>query len=52
MSKETFIGGDYLEFTGGNNLNYGKEGIENIGSKIIQTGEEKGVSYGIMVKHL
>jgi|GEM_PF-644176 len=47
MSKETFIGGDYLEFTGGNNLNYGKEGIENIGSKVIQVGVENGVIYGV-----
>lgn len=47
MSKETFIGGDYIETTGGNNLNYGKEGIENIGSQVIQNGIESGVSYGI-----
>ena len=46
MSKETFIGGDYIEFTGGNNLNYGKEGIENIGLQVIQNGVESGVSYG------
>ena len=47
MSKETFIGGDYIEFTGGNNLSYAKEEIINSSNRqIIQKGENGGVIYG------
>jgi len=46
MSKETYVEGDILEFTGGNNLSYAKEGIINSGSQVIQNGKENGVTYG------
>lgn len=46
MSKETFVGGDIIEFIGGKDLSYAKEEIINIGSQVIQNGKETGVSYG------
>lgn len=47
MSKETYVGGDILEWTGGNNLSYAKEEIINFSStQIIQKGENGGVIYG------
>lgn len=44
--KQTFVGGNILETTGGNNLSYAKDVIENVGSQVIQKGQESGVSYG------
>ncbi len=41
MSKETYVGGDIIETTGGNNLSYAKDIIENIGSQVIQDGKKK-----------
>jgi hypothetical protein len=46
MGKETFIGGDYLETTGGDNLNYGQQGIVNNGAQVVQDGKQNGVLYG------
>ena len=46
MSKTTIVEGDILEFTGGNNIVYGREGIENHAQKVMQIGKEKGVSHG------
>lgn len=46
MSKESFIGGDYIEFTGGDCKTFAKGSIINSGSQLIQIGIEKGVSYG------
>ncbi|KAF2342739.1 phospholipase effector Tle1 domain-containing protein [Flavobacterium tistrianum] len=46
MSKITIVEGDILEFTGGNNINYAREGIENHARKVKQIGKEKGVSHG------
>jgi len=46
MSKTTIVEGDILEFTGGNNINYAREGIENHARKVMQIGKEKGVSHG------
>ncbi|WP_292010907.1 hypothetical protein [Chryseobacterium sp.] len=46
MSKETYIEGDYIETTGGSNLNYAKQGIENTGSSVVQNGAQNGVTYG------
>jgi hypothetical protein len=47
MSKETYVGGDIIEWTGGNNLSFAKEEIINSSNKqIIQNGEENGVIYG------
>ncbi|MFC4414164.1 zinc metalloprotease [Kaistella carnis] len=47
MSKETYVGGDIIETTGGNNLSYAKDVIENIGLQVIQDGKTNGVFYGI-----
>lgn len=44
--KETYVGGDIIETTGGNNLSYAKENIENIGEQVIQNGKTNGVAYG------
>jgi hypothetical protein len=44
--KQTFVGGDIIETTGGNNLSYAKDVIENVGSQVIQQGKGSGVSYG------
>lgn len=46
MSKETFIGGDYIETTGGDTKIFSGESIFNASSqKVIQVGNENGVSY-------
>ncbi|UPZ14285.1 phospholipase effector Tle1 domain-containing protein [Flavobacterium humidisoli] len=47
MSKITIVQGDIIEFTGGNNIFYGREGIENSAERIIQGGKENGVTHGI-----
>ena len=48
MSKESFIGGDYIETTGGNNLNYAKGSITNSSLlQVTQTGKENGVTYNL-----
>lgn len=44
--KQTFVGGNIIETTGGNNLSYAKDVIENSASQVIQQGRERGVSYG------
>lgn len=44
--KQTFVGGNIIETTGGNNLSYAKDAIENTASQVIQQGKETGVSYG------
>lgn len=44
--KQTFVGGNIIETTGGNNLSYAKDTIENSASQVIQQGRERGVSYG------
>lgn len=44
--KQTFVGGNIVETTGGNSLSYARDVIENVGSQVIQKGQEKGVSYG------
>lgn len=47
MSKESFIGGDYIETTGVSTKIYSAEDIENTSNKYFaQKGEEEGVSYG------
>lgn len=46
MSKESFIGGDYIETTGGDNLNFAKGSITNSSLlQVAQNGKENGVSY-------
>ncbi len=45
MSKETYVGGDILEFIGGKDLSYAKGDIVNIGSQVIQNSKE-GIVYG------
>lgn len=46
MSKESFIGGDYIETTGGSTKVYAKENIENSSAKYFaQKGDDKGVAY-------
>lgn len=47
MSKESFIGGDYIETTGGSTKIFAKGFIENIGSQVIQDGKTNGIIYGI-----
>lgn len=47
MSKESFIGGDYIETTGGSSKTYAKGTIELSGSKIINNGKANGVSLGM-----
>ncbi|WP_347220026.1 hypothetical protein [Chryseobacterium sp.] len=44
--KETYVGGDIIETTGGNNLSYAKGNIENSGEQVIQNGKTNGVAYG------
>lgn len=45
MSKTTIVEGDIFEFTGGNNISYSKEGIENSASKVMQIGKTDGVTH-------
>jgi hypothetical protein len=45
MGKETYVEGDILEFTGGNNISYSREGIENSASKVMQMGKTDGVTH-------
>lgn len=45
--KQTFVGGNIVETTGGNNLSYAKDIIENGGSQVIQKGKDSGVTYGM-----
>ncbi|SUV52723.1 hypothetical protein [Bergeyella zoohelcum] len=47
MSKITIVGGNIIERIGGKDLSFARGEIINIGSSVIQTGKEKGVSYGI-----
>ncbi len=48
MSKESYIGGDYIETTGGNNLNFAKGSIINSSLlQVAQTGKENGVTYNL-----
>lgn len=49
MSKESYIGGDYIETTGGSSKTYAKGKIINtsLDGDIIQIGKENGVTYGI-----
>ena len=47
MSKESFIGGDYIETTGGSNKTFAKGPIELIGSKLINDGKKNGVLLGM-----
>lgn len=47
MSKESYVGGDYIETTGGDNLLFAKGNIVNSSAlEIIQEGKENGVVYG------
>lgn len=46
MSKITIVGGDIIEKIGGRDLSFAKGEIINSGSSVIQTGQEKGVSFG------
>lgn len=46
MSKITIVGGDIIEKIGGRDLSFAKGEIINSGSSVIQTGKEKGVSFG------
>lgn len=45
MSKITIVQGDIIEVTGGNNITYSREGIENIAERVIQGGKENGVTH-------
>lgn len=48
MSKESYIGGDYIETTGGFTKIYADENIENSSTlHFAQNGAERGVSHGI-----
>lgn len=49
MSKESFIGGDYIEITGGSSKTYAGKNIENssLGNQFTQNGLDSGVTYGI-----
>lgn len=48
MSKESFIGGDYIETTGGSTRNFAGENIENSSTvQFVQNGNETGVSYNV-----
>ena len=49
MSKESYIGGDYIETTGGSSKNFAGGSIENssLADQLTQNGEESGVTYGI-----
>nr|WP_294786412.1 DUF2235 domain-containing protein [uncultured Flavobacterium sp.] len=46
MSKISIVEGDIIEFTGGNNIAYSREGIENHAERVIQGGKENGVTHG------
>ncbi|MCY0976733.1 hypothetical protein PGH12_06165 [Chryseobacterium wangxinyae] len=48
MSKESFIGGDYIEITGGSAKNFAGANIENssLENQFVQKGLQNGVSYG------
>ncbi len=47
MSKESFIGGDYIETTGGDNRTYAKGNIVNSSAlQFLQKGHTSGVYYG------
>lgn len=45
MSKKTIVDGNVFDFTGGNNISYGKKGIENSASEVRQKGIDKGVTH-------
>lgn len=45
MSKITIVQGDIIEVTGGNNITYSREGIENNAERVIQGGKENGVTH-------
>ncbi|MDR2235554.1 MAG: hypothetical protein LBE92_05485 [Chryseobacterium sp.] len=48
MSKESYIGGDYIETTGGDNLSFAKGSIVNSSeTQFLQKGEKEGVSYAV-----
>lgn len=49
MSKESYIGGDYIETTGGAAKNFAGGNIENssFGNQFTQNGLDSGVTYGI-----
>ena len=48
MSKESYIGGDYIETTGGSTKIYAKEDIENSSAMhFAQKGDDDGVVYGV-----
>ncbi|MFV0530037.1 MAG: hypothetical protein ACK5MD_01175, partial [Flavobacteriales bacterium] len=48
MSKESYIGGDYIETTGGSTKIYAAEDIENSSAMhFAQTGDADGVVYGV-----
>lgn len=49
MSKESFIGGDYIETTGGSAKNFAGANIENssLGNQLVQKGHESGVTYNV-----
>ncbi len=48
MSKESYIGGDYIETTGGSTKIYAAEDIENSSAMYFaQTGDDDGVVYGV-----
>lgn len=46
MSRTRIVKGNVTKIIGGDYKRYSKEGIENIGSNVIQIGKEGGVSYG------
>ncbi|MBW8523115.1 hypothetical protein K0U91_00475 [Chryseobacterium chendengshani] len=49
MSKESFIGGDYIETTGGSAKNFAGANIENssLGNQFTQNGLDTGVTYNV-----
>lgn len=50
MSKESFIGGDYIETTGGSNKTFAKGTILLSGSQVINDGKTNGVLLGVNKK--
>lgn len=46
MSRTRIVKGNITKIIGGNYKRFSKDDIENIGSKVIQVGKERGVSYG------
>lgn len=46
MSRTRIVKGNITKIIGGNYKRYSEDDIENIGSKVIQIGQEDGVSYG------